>query len=131
MIFLDTSYILGLLLEKDSYHNISRNIESLLADEKKMINITVIQEVLNSLNNVNYHDDISLVVDILFSLDRMEYLSERDYSEAIDLFKYYNKSINFSDCTILQSMQKNNVTNIVSFDSDFDKISGISRLSGF
>ena len=88
MIFLDTSYILGLLLENDSYHNISRNIESLLADEKKMINITVIQEVLNSLNNVNYHDDISLVVDILFSLDRMEYLSEKDYSEAIDLFKY-------------------------------------------
>lgn len=131
MIFLDTTYIIGLLIKKDSYHNISKNIESLIVDEKKVINITVLQEVLNSLNKINYPGDVSNLVEALFSLDKMEYLSENDYEECLELFKYYDKSINFSDCTILQTMQKNNISNIVSFDSDFDKIKGINRICGF
>ena len=131
MIFLDTSYILALSLKKDKYHGVSKNLANYLFDEKKVINITVLQEVLNSLNFLNYPKDISSLIECMFSMDKTEYLTEADYLKAIELYKYYNRSINFSDCTILVTMQKYNITNIVSFDSDFDKINGINRISGF
>ena len=90
----------------------------------------MLQEVLNSLNIINYPKDISSLIDSILSMDKIGYLTEKDYMESIELYKYYNKSINFSDCTILVTMQKYNITNIVSFDSDFDKISGVNRISG-
>ena len=130
MIFLDSSYILALLLKKDKHHVVSKNLVNYLAHEKKVINITVLQEVLNSLNIINYPKDISSLIDSILSMDKIGYLTEKDYMESIELYKYYNKSINFSDCTILVTMQKYNITNIVSFDSDFDKISGVNRISG-
>ena len=37
-------------------------------------------------------------------------------------------SVNYSDCTILKTMMDNNVSVVVSFDSDFDKINGIRRI---
>ena len=51
-----------------------------------------------------------------------------DYKEACVLFRYYGGSINFADCTILQSMQNHEITRIASFDKDFDKIKGIQRI---
>lgn len=44
--------------------------------------------------------------------------------------KWFNfgKSINFSDCTIVNSMIKHSITRIVSFDSDFDKIGAFERI---
>lgn len=36
--------------------------------------------------------------------------------------------VNYSDCTILKTMMDNNVSVVVSFDSDFDKINGIRRI---
>lgn len=60
-----------------------------------------------------------------------DFLKVDDYQNAFGLFKYYNRSINYADCTILQSMQNHGITRIVSFDSDFDKIKGIQRITGF
>lgn len=68
------------------------------------------------------------MINSLLKIDNIHYLNEEDYKKSIELFKFYNKSINFSDCTILSTMLKNNIRNIVSFDSDFDKIKNIQRI---
>ncbi len=129
MIFLDSSYLIGLLVKKDSYVNKSLKIKSIIKDENKLINNTVFNEVLNSLtpNNSNYTIDDS--VELLSSFD-VDFLTSEDYNDVVESFKYYNQGINFSDCTILHTMIKNNVDTIVSFDKDFDKIGGIRRICG-
>ncbi len=115
MIFLDSTYLIGIILKKDTYSTKALKLKPLLKDEKKLINSTVFNEVLNSLtiSNSNYNID---------------FLTHDDYADAVTAFKYYNHSVNFSDCTIVHSMIKNNVDTIVSFDSDFDKIKGIHRI---
>ena len=50
MIFLDTNYINGLIIKRDSYNDFSRNIKPFLEKETKATNITVLVEFLNSLN---------------------------------------------------------------------------------
>ncbi|MBR6993841.1 type II toxin-antitoxin system VapC family toxin [Methanobrevibacter sp.] len=131
MIFLDTSYINGLILKNDSHSVDSGNIEPYLENESKATNITVLVEVLNSLTNYNFFGNIDDLLSYLFNFEILDCLTSHDYNSAMLLFKYYNGSINFSDCTILQSMQKFGITRIASFDSDFDKIKGIQRIGGF
>ena len=131
MIFLDTSYINGLIIRNDSYENFSENIRPILQKEAKVTNVIVLVEVLNSLKPNNFNGDINDIIFCLLNLDIFDWLSAEDYKSAMDLFKYYGGSINYADCTILQSMRKHGITKIASFDSDFDKIKGIQRIGGF
>ncbi len=128
MIFLDSSYLIGLIINKDKYHQKSKTLKPVLSNEIKVINNTVLVEVLNSLKITNHKTNLDSMINSLLKIDNIHYLNEEDYKKSIELFKFYNQSINFSDCTILSTMLKNNIRNIVSFDSDFDKIKNIQRI---
>ncbi|MBQ2653831.1 MAG: type II toxin-antitoxin system VapC family toxin [Methanobrevibacter sp.] len=131
MIFLDTTYINGLILKNDVHSKLSKSIEPFLEKESKITNVTVLVEVLNSVNRYNFFGNVDDLRNYLLNMNVFDFLTVDDYQKAFGLFKYYNKSINYADCTILQSMQNHGITKIVSFDSDFDKIKGIQRIVGF
>ena len=130
MIFLDSSYIKGLIIKKDSYKDFSYFIKPFLRNETKVINITVIVEVLNSLRKNNYKGNIEDIIGELCNVDILDLLSKDDYKKAMEKFRFYNGSINFADCTILVSMEKYGITRIVTTDSDFAKIKGLHRIGG-
>ena len=62
MIFLDTSYINGLVIRNDSYENFSENIRPILQKEAKVTNVIVLVEVLNSLKPNNFNGDINDII---------------------------------------------------------------------
>ena len=128
MIFLDSSYIKGLILKNDDYNHISKRVKPLLENEAKVINLTVLVEVLNSIKKTNYDEDMDDLLDCLLNLDVFDYLDITDYRDAMRWFKYFDKSINFADCTIINTMVNHRITKIVSFDSSFDKIKGFQRI---
>ena len=128
MIFLDTSYINSLIIKNDPYRQYAKNIQPLLETEAKITNITVLVEVLNSISPYNFFGDVVELKDYLLNLHDFDFLTDEDYDAAFELFNHYNRSINFSDCTILVSMQKHGIGRIASFDADFDKISGFERI---
>lgn len=128
MIFLDSSYIKGLILKNDDYNHFSKRIKPYLKHETKVINTTVLVEVLNSIKQNNYDNDVNELLACLENLDVYDFLAMKDYGESMRWFNYFGKSINFSDCTIVNSMIKHSITRIVSFDSDFDKISAFERI---
>ena len=130
MIFLDSSYIKGLIIKKDSYKDFSYFIKPFLRNETKVINITVIVEVLNSLRKNNYKGNIEDIIGELCNVDILDLLSKDDYKKAMEKFRFYDGSINFADCTILVSMEKYGITRIVTTDSDFAKIKGLHRIGG-
>lgn len=129
MIFLDTSYINGLIIKKDPYEEFSKKIKPLLEGETKATNITVLVEVLNSLKQNNFHGNMNEIIFQLLNVHIFDYLTKEDYQSAMELFRFYNGAVNFSDCTILVSMQKHGIGRIATFDSDFDKIKGIDKIS--
>lgn len=128
MIFLDSSYLIALIIDKDTHHKKSKTLKPVLSNEIKVINNTVLVEVLNSLKKTNHKTDLNSIIDTLLKIDNIHFLNDKDYAKSIESYKYYNQSLNFSDCTILCTMLKNNISNIVSFDSDFDKIKNIQRI---
>ncbi len=127
MIFLDSTYLIGLILKNDSLYYKSHLLKPYLDDENKIINNTVFNEVLNSVTSNNSHYDLNHIKKLLLSFN-IDFLTSDYYLDSFDIFEYYNFSVNFSDCTILNTMQNYNINQIASFDSDFDKIKGVKRI---
>ena len=128
MIFLDSSYIKGLILKNDDYNHLSKKIKPFLKNETKVINTTVLVEVLNAVKRNNYYRDVNELLVCLTNLDIFDFLAMEDYNKSLEWFNYYGKSINFADCTIVNTMINLKINRIVSFDSDFDKINGFERI---
>ena len=127
MIFVDTSFLIALLISTDHFHERALEISETI-NERKVINNIVLNETLNAFSGKGGKIGKDLYNIILEMFD-VEYLSPVDYEKAIDLFLHYDSSINYSDCTILTTMFQNNIDRIVSFDRDFEKIEMINLIN--
>ena len=125
---MDSSYLIGLIIDNDQHHTKAVELKPYLKNEKKLINNTVLVETLNNIKSTNHSIDTDEIVNSILKLDSIEFLTREDYFKSIELFNYYNQSINYSDCTILYTMQQYSLNTIVSFDSDFDKVNTINRI---
>ena len=108
-------------------HKQAEKISKLINNEYTIINSTVLIEILNNLHKKRYESLRDDILDILYDMDDIHYLTSKDYDNALQICKNYNFSVNYSDCTILNTMIEYDVNTVVSFDDDFDKIKGINR----
>ena len=127
MIFVDTSFLIALLISSDQFHEKALSISQTI-NERKVINNTVLNETLNAFTGKGGKVGKELYNLILKMFD-IQYLTPDDYNGAMDLYLYYDSVINYSDCTILSTMFQNDISKILSFDSDFEKINGISIIN--
>ena len=67
MIFLDSSYLIGLIINKDKYHQKSKTLKPVLSNEIKVINNTVLVEVLNSLKITNHKTNLDSMINSLLN----------------------------------------------------------------
>lgn len=125
--FIDSSFLISLLTEneKNNQHSceISENI-----NEYRVINNIVLSETLNGIRRYEKRVDLNKIYTIINEVMEIKYLKKSDYEEAVNIYGYYNGSINYSDCLILKTMQDNNINKILSYDDDFDKINGLQRI---
>lgn len=128
MMFVDSCYIIALMNTKARKHEEAVTLLQLIENESTLINSTVILEILNNLNKKRYENVRQEVINLLYEMDNIHYLTQEDYANALNLCKQYDYSVNYSDCTIIKTMEKYNVSNILSFDGDFDKVKGINRI---
>lgn len=127
MIFVDTSFLIALLISSDQFHEKALNISQTI-NERKIINNTVLNETLNAFTGKGGKIGKELY-DVICEMFDIQYLNSADYDDAIELYLHYDSSINYSDCTILSTMFQNDINQILSFDSDFEKVKGISIIN--
>ena len=131
MIFVDTSFLVGLLLTNDVNNHRANELIDFIDKENLIINNTVLTETVNFLSKckkIKQGHIIKESIDIILNSCDIHYLNSNEYNNAIELYLYYNGAVNYSDCTILKSMESLGINKIVSFDSDFDLIPGIKRI---
>ena len=114
--------------EKAKSHNEALELLEYISNEKTLINSTVLLEILNNLKKKIYESKRNEIINFLYSMDEIHYLTIQDYNQALEMCKYYNYSVNYGDCTIIKSMEAYKINNIVSYDDDFDKVKGINRI---
>ena len=134
--FLDTSFILSLVLDSDSNHNEAVSLAESVLNEECFINNNVLNEVLTLTGRKL---NIDSAKEIYYNLiDSFELLNEYDIlnynSENFKIFEKYvgidsNKTkLSFTDSSIILTMKEFNIYSLVSFDKEFKRVKGIHQL---
>ena len=137
-VFLDTSFILGFVNSNDELHENAIKLEEAenILSQDCYINNNVLNEVLTLTGrkiNINAAEEIYYGL-----IDSFEILNEYDIanytSKTFDIFKRVVGSdskktkLSFTDSSIILTMKKSNITDLVSFDQQFKNFNEINLI---
>lgn len=127
MYFLDTTFIVALFVSNDQWHSQAVDVYGRIKSQELAISKLVIAEVVTILKNKLETKDISEIYRNLSQIFTV-FDDSLSYDEAMDIFIKYDSTISFFDAMYVAISKKEGINEIVSFDSDFDKIDGIVRI---
>jgi len=131
VIFIDSGFLIALFIDKDQWHNnainLIDNIDKLPKKDKILSNL-VIEEIVTMIGSLvgakeavetyNYiHDNYTVFNE-----------NKELYDKSITTFLKYNVTLSLTDSTNVEIMRELGIHEIISFDSDFDKVNGIVRV---
>ena len=137
-VFLDTSFILGFVNSNDELHENAKKLEDAenILSQDCYINNNVLNEVLTLTGrkiNINAAEETYYGL-----IDSFEILNEYDIinytSETFDIFKRVvglnskKTKLSFTDSSIILTMKKSNITDLVSFDQQFKNFNEINLI---
>lgn len=137
-VFLDTSFILGFVNSNDELHENAIKLEETenILSQDCYINNNVLNEVLTLTGrkiNINAAEEIYYGL-----IDSFEILNEYDIanytSKTFDIFKRVvglnskKTKLSFTDSSIILTMKKSNITDLVSFDQQFKNFNEINLI---
>jgi len=123
MIFLETSFLVALIIPKTKRHKLAKKIFRRIEKEKKAISQMTIYETLTVLRKFNQSDEVLRdSYDYLTSLYVLEDIIH--YKEALK-YTFTNK-IGFFDNLSYVVMKNNDIKEIATFDKDFYLINDIN-----
>ena len=134
MRFLDTNIFVRLLAADDEkktdacfrlFQRVERGEESVTTAE------AIIAEVVYVLSSPSLyhlsHEEISGRLAPILSLRSLQLRNKRTYLRALDLYATY-PSIDFEDALAAAHMARRGISEIVTYDRDFDRLPGIKRI---
>ena len=127
MYFLDTTFIVALFVSNDQWHQKAVEIfEKIKLDEfiiSKLVIAETITVLKNKLNTKEIREIYRTLPKIVNVIDDYEF-----FDDAMEIFVKYDSKISFFDSMYIYLKKKENITEIISFDSDFDRVNGINRI---
>ena len=131
MIFIDSGFLIALFIDKDQWHNNAINlIDNIdkLAKKDKILSNLIIEEIVTMIGSLvgakeavetyNYiHDNYTIFNE-----------NKELYDKSIKTFLKYDATLSLTDSTHVEIMKELGIHEIISFDSDFDKVNGIVRV---
>lgn len=128
MILVDSSFFIALADRKDQWHVQAKKLQASLAGETVIISDLIVAEAVTIIGKRSggkagehlYHFFIDNC-DIIF-------VDEQSLKGGMSVFLRYDGTLSVSDAVSVSIMAKKDIDRILSFDSDFDKVEGISRL---
>lgn len=128
----DANIFIGARLSRDQYHSVASTIIREFIDGKiRFVFMTnyVLVEIINFLLKKGSSELASEVYEQLMNTSRLRilYVDKVMESEIRNLFLTY-KTLTLTDCSLIVLAKELGISTIYSFDSGFDKVSGIKRL---
>jgi predicted nucleic acid-binding protein len=127
MIFVDANFIIALASKIDQWHTPAVKLLPRVKKEERITSEPVVSEIITligslhggkaAMNIYNYIKDNYTV-----------YKDDGLFDEIMQDFLKYDGTLSFADSSAITIMGKLNITKIVSFDSDFDKVDNIVRI---
>lgn len=128
MIFIDSSFFIGLALAKDQWHDRALELIPEIEESDKMVSSLIISESVTMVGSLSGGKAGKLVYDYIMDNCAVFNSEKSIYDEAIQTYLKYDGTLSLVDVVSLELMKMFNFQEIVSFDSDFDKVNGIIRI---
>jgi uncharacterized protein len=120
-IFIDTSYIIAIINERDQYHNQALNLANLYLDHPIVVTDSIILEIANSLSRRYKTEAIQVIEEFLSSEDvEVVRLTIDTFEQAFNLYKTrQDKEWGLVDCISFTVMKDRNISRVLTFDQHF------------
>jgi len=128
LIFLDSSFIIGLFVENDQWHRDALKLSEYIdTKDELVISNLILSETITAINKKIGVESSEIAYNYIMNNFTIITETKKLYPKAIKtLVKYHNLS--FADSVSIEIMKLMNIYEIASFDDDFDNKDGISRL---
>jgi len=122
-IFIDSSFFIALINERDQYHDIAVSLSNEFNSVQKYISEGIVFELSNSLVKKYKNESISLIESILTSSDVTLITNNTVlFSEAFKLYKKFpDKNWSLTDCYSFTIMNKYKIKDVLTFDKHFEQ----------
>lgn len=127
MIFADSSFFIGLVDKRDQWHKKAVKVFDRLRDD------IVISELIisESVTMIGYRAG-GTVGNTLYNFFKdncqVEYVTDDILDDAMNIFLKFDGKLSVADSVSVTIMKRRKIKGIISFDSDFDRIKGITRV---
>jgi uncharacterized protein len=120
-IFVDTSFIVALINERDQYHEKAIELVDRYDGQSLIITDVVLLEIANALARGYKMEAVRIIEELISSEDvEIVHLTTELFNQAFDLYKtHQDKAWGLVDCISFVVMQKRNVRLALSFDRHF------------
>jgi len=126
-VFVDTSYIVGLTDRKDQWHDAARQISRRVPKHPKLIDL-VIAEAATIIGSRSGGKPARTLYDYFADECEVIFVDQTLLNSAIVQHTRFDGALSLADCATVAAMTMESESEIVSFDSDFDKVAGLRRL---
>jgi predicted nucleic acid-binding protein len=127
MIFADSSFFIGLVDKRDSWHSRALKVKGRLRDEL-VISDLIISESVTMVGYRAGGEAGKTLYNFFKDNCRIEYVTEDVLEDAMNLYQKFDGKLSVADAASVIIMKRGKIKGIISFDSDFDKIKGIQRI---
>ena len=129
MIIVDSSFFIGLADSKDQWHQDALKLKEYVEKEEIVVTNLIISEVLTEIGKRKGGKAGNILYEYFKDNCQILFPSEDDFDNAELTYLNFDGKLSIPDSVSIYYMVKYSITNIVSFDSDFDKVKGINRIS--
>lgn len=128
MIFVDSSFFIALILENDQWHDKALKLIPKLEKSQKIVSGLIISETVTIVGSRDGGKAGKMIYDNIKDNCRIFSQELSLYDDAIYTYLQYDGTLSLTDSVTLEIMKIFNISEIISFDSDFDKVDGIIRI---
>ena len=128
MIFVDSSYYIAIADTKDQWHKKALELSEYIENNSSVVSSFIISEVVTEIgrrsggkvayNLYNYFTDNCKII----------YIGRDLLSESMEIVLKYDGTLSLADAASVTIMDNMKIGEIISFDSDFDKVDFINRI---
>ena len=128
MIFVDSSYYIAIADARDQWHKKALKLSEYIENSSSVVSSFIISEVVTEIGRrsggkvayelYNYFTDNCKII----------YIDRDLLSESMEIVLKYDGTLSLADAASVAIMDNMKINEIVSFDSDFDKVDFINRI---
>lgn len=128
MIFIDASFFIAAANEDDQWHEKAGEVFPTIINEEKVTSDLVLSESITLLGSL-YGGKAGLkLFKYIIDNHEIQYTDKEMSLNAMKTFLKYDGTLSFADSVSIEVMRNLEIGEIISFDSDFDKVDGIVRV---